>query len=299
MKDALGRIEELHCEGLGLHLRQHPHQPAGQIGAAIDEQRQECDAHGGGPWPSVPDMRAGFANLERSLVEMVAAFPERPRAILMVSGHWESDAVRVMASARPGMVYDYSGFPPHTYAIVYPAPGAPDVAAQAAELLAQAGIAAALDAGQGFDHGTFAPMAVMYPDADMPLIQLSILRSYDPAQHMAIGRALAPLREEGVAIIGSGLSFHNLRLFGPEAKVPSEAFDAWLDHALGLPANAREEAVIGWEAAPYARVCHPREDHLVPLFVALGAARGDAAQRIYHDVGLMGGVTASSYRFGN
>lgn len=256
-------------------------------------------SHGGGPWPWVPEMRAGFANLEASLVDMVAAFPERPRAILMVSGHWESEAVRIMAAPRPGMVYDYGGFPPHTYQIVYPAPGAPDVAARTAQLLAQAGIAAVLDESQGFDHGTFAPMAVMYPEADIPLFQLSILRSYDPVQHFNIGRALAPLRDEGVAIIGSGLSFHNLRLFGPEAKVPSEAFDAWLDRALSLPRAAREDALTGWEQAPYARVCHPREDHLVPLFVALGAAGGDAAQRIYHDVGLMGGVTASSYRFGD
>ena len=256
-------------------------------------------SHGGGPWPWVPPMRAAFARLEQSLVEMVAAFPEPPRAILMISGHWETrEEVRVMAAARPGMVYDYSGFPPHTYRITYPAPGAPDLAARAAELLAQAGIAAALDADQGFDHGTFAPMAVMYPEADMPLIQLSILRSYDPARHFAIGRALAPLRNEGVAIIGSGLSFHNLRLFGPEAKVPSEAFDAWLADALALPPAAREAALTEWERAPFARVCHPCEDHLLPLFVALGAAETDPATRIYHDVDLVGGVTASSYRFG-
>lgn len=256
-------------------------------------------SHGGGPWPWVAQMRAAFSNLERSLVEMVAGFPQSPKAILMVSGHWETQGqVRVMAAARPGMVYDYAGFPPHTYQITYPAPGEPDLATQVAALLTAAGIDAALDGDQGFDHGTFAPMAVMYPEADMSLVQLSILSSYDPTQHLAIGRALAPLRAEGVAIIGSGLSFHNLRLFGPEAKRPSEAFDAWLDLVLTLPIGAREEAMIGWESAPFARVCHPREDHLVPLFVALGAAGGDAAHRIYHDTDLFGGVTASSYRFG-
>ncbi|OYU36871.1 class III extradiol ring-cleavage dioxygenase [Novosphingobium sp. PASSN1] len=254
-------------------------------------------SHGGGPWPWIPAMRQIFANLERSLTDMVAAFPERPKAILMVSGHWETDYVRIMSGARPGMVYDYSGFPPETYKVVYPAPGAPAIAERAAALLARAGIAASLDAAQGFDHGTFAPMAVMYPAADMPLLQLSILRSFDPAAHIAIGRALAPLRADGVAIIGSGLSFHNLRLFGPAAMQPSNAFDAWLAEALALPPAAREAALLNWEQAPFARVCHAREDHLVPLFVALGAAGADAASRIYHDVNLMGGVTASSYRF--
>jgi aromatic ring-opening dioxygenase catalytic subunit (LigB family) len=255
-------------------------------------------SHGGGPWPWIPRMRDGFATLERSLVAMVARFPERPRAILMISGHWETDPIHIMSSAQPGMIYDYSGFPPHTYEIVYPAPGAPDVADRAAQLLDQAGIAAALDPTQGYDHGTFAPMAVMYPQADMPLLQLSILRSYAPADHFRIGRALAPLRDEGVVIIGSGLSFHNLHLFGPAAKVPSAMFDGWLVDALAKPATARETALIAWDQAPCARVCHPREDHLVPLFVALGAAADAPATRIYHETDLMGGVTVSSFAFG-
>lgn len=254
-------------------------------------------SHGRGPWPWVPKMREGFAKLEQSLIAMVGAFPAWPKAILMVSGHWETDQVRVMSATRPGMVYDYSGFPAHTYAITYPAPGAPAVAQRVADLLASAGITATLDPDQGYDHGTFAPMAVMYPDADMPLLQLSILQSFDPAAHIAIGRALAPLRDEGVAIIGSGLSFHNLRLFGPQAKVPSHAFDTWLADALALPEAARSAALVDWEQAPFARICHAREDHLVPLFVALGAAGADPAERIYHDVDLMGGVTASSYCF--
>lgn len=255
-------------------------------------------SHGGGPWPWVPAMRQAFSNLEQSLTAMVSAFPERPKAILMVSGHWETDKVRIMAAAHPGMIYDYGGFPPETYRVVYPAPGCPPIAQRAAALLTQAGIAAELDASRGFDHGTFAPMEVMYPAADMPLLQLSILNSYVPARHLAIGRALAPLREEGVAIIGSGLSYHNLRLFGAAARQPSEAFDAWLSEALALAPSEREAALCDWERAPFARVCHPREDHLVPLFVAAGAAGTDSATRIYHDVNLMGGVTASSYQFG-
>jgi aromatic ring-opening dioxygenase catalytic subunit (LigB family) len=255
-------------------------------------------SHGGGPWPWIPPMRAAMATLEQSLVAMVAGLPERPRAILMVSGHWETEQLHIMSSPQPGMIYDYHGFPPHTYRIVYPAHGAPDVAARAAQLLAGAGITARLDATQGYDHGTFAPMAVMYPAADMPLLQLSILKSYDPAYHLRIGRAPAPLRDEGVVIVGSGLSYHNLRLFGLAGNAPSAAFDAWLSAALALPPEPREQALLAWEQAPYARVCHPQEDHLVPLFVALGAASADPATCIYHDTEVMGGVTASSFAFG-
>lgn len=255
-------------------------------------------SHGGGPWPWIPDMRAAFSNLEASLKQMVSAFEETPKAILMISGHWETDEAAVMASPNPPMVYDYYGFPAETYDVVYPAPGAPDIAQKALSLLNKAGIAAHLDSKQGFDHGTFAPLAVMYPEADVPVFQISLLKSYDPAAHFAMGRALAPLRAEGVAIIGSGLSYHNLRLFGPQAKEPSEAFDAWLGDALKKDPAERTAAILDWERAPYARVCHKEEDHLVPLFVALGAAEGEPAKRIYHDTGLFGGVTASSYQFG-
>lgn len=255
-------------------------------------------SHGGGPWPWLPDMRAMFANLEHALAAMPREVGDRPDAVLMVSGHWETDGFAVMHGPRPPMVYDYSGFPPETYRIVYPAPGAPALAERTAALIAEAGLPVRLDDAQGFDHGTFAPMAVMYPDADMPVYQLSIDRGYDPARHLALGRALAPLRDAGVLIVGSGLSYHNLGLMGPAAREPSEAFDAWLAGAMALPAERRSAAVQDWEAAPQARICHPREDHLVPLFVALGAAEAEPATRVYHDRGLFGGVTASNYRFG-
>lgn len=254
-------------------------------------------SHGGGPWPWMPDWRAMFSNLEASFVQMVRDLPERPKAILMISGHWEDDSFAVMSSPNPPMVYDYHGFPPHTFQIRYPAPGAPDLARRAADLIAAAGLPARLDAQQGYDHGTFVPAYVMYPDADMPLFQISLRRGYSPAEHLALGRALAPLRDEGVLIIGSGLSYHNLRLFGPGAKEPSEGFDAWLGTSLAKPPQDRTSAMENWEQAPYARVAHKDEDHLVPLFVALGAAEQDRATMVYHDTGLFGGVTASSYRF--
>lgn len=255
-------------------------------------------SHGGGPWPWLPAMRAQFVNLEASLKAMVADLPERPKAVLVISGHWEeADAFAVMGHAHPPMVYDYYGFPPETYRILYPAPGAPDLAARTAALIMAAGLPARIDAAQGFDHGTFAPLFIMFPDADVPVYQVSLRASYDPAEHLALGRALAPLRDEGVMIVGSGLSYHNLRHFGPQARVPSEAFDGWLNQTLADAPEARSAAVLDWESAPYARICHAQEDHLVPLFAALGAAEHGPATRIYHDKGLMGGVTASSWRF--
>ena len=255
-------------------------------------------SHGGGPWPWMPDWRAMFAKLEASFVQMVQDLPERPKAILMISGHWEDDSFAVMSSPRPPMVYDYRGFPPHTFEVVYPAPGAPDLARRTADLIASAGLPVRLDPDQGYDHGTFVPAYVMYPAADVPLFQVSLRKGYSPAEHFALGRALAPLRDEGVLIVGSGLSYHNLALFGPGAREPSEAFDAWLAGTMAKPPAERTERLIHWEQAPYARVCHKEEDHLVPLFAALGAAEGDVAQMVYHDTGLFGGVTASSYRFG-
>ena len=255
-------------------------------------------SHGGGPWPWVPQMRAMFVNLEAALVAMPRDLPQPPKAVLMISGHWEAPEFRVMSAASPAMVYDYSGFPPETYSIVYPAPGAPALAQRANGLIAAAGLPVQFDAGRGFDHGTFAPLAVMYPQADMPVFQVSLRHGYDPAGHLALGRALAPLRDEGVLIVGSGLSFHNLRLLGPAAQQPSTAFDTWLTEAMDLPPDARTRAVTDWEDAPFARVCHPQEDHLAPLFVALGAAEAEPARRTYHDTGLFGGVTASNFRFG-
>jgi len=255
-------------------------------------------SHGGGPWPWVPSMREQHALLEKSLANMPAEIGQTPRAILMISGHWETDGFAVMHAANPTMLYDYRGFPPETYQVVYPASGAPDLAEQVADMIDAAGLPVRLDDTRGFDHGTFVPAAVMYPAADIPVFQVSIDRSYDPAQHIALGRALAPLRAQGVLIVGSGLSYHNLRKLGPEAEVSSTEFDRWLTDTLALPAHDRTAAILNWEDAPYARDCHTEEDHLVPLFAALGAAENDTMTRVYHQRGFFGGVTASSFRFG-
>jgi len=218
--------------------------------------------------------------------------------VLVVTGHWEADRFSVQSGERPGMIYDYSGFPPHTYSVKYEAPGAPAVARRVEALLGGAGIPVALDAERGFDHGTFTPLAVMYPDADVPVVQLSIKAGYDPKEHLAAGRALRALRDEGVLVVGSGLSWHNLGMMGAAARAPSEAFDGWLDATMRSEPAERTRRLEGWEDAPAARIAHPQEDHFIPLFVALGAAEDEAATRVYHERDFMGGVTASSYRFG-
>ncbi len=239
-----------------------------------------------------------LAPLEASLARMPDEIGTRPKAVLMISGHWEAPDFAVMSSPAPPMVYDYSGFPTHTYQIKYAAPGAPDLAVRVKDLITAAGLPSHLDPARGFDHGTFAPMQIMYPAADMPLFQVSLKHGYDVSEHLALGRALAPLRNQGVLIVGSGLSYHNLRLFGAGAKAPSAAFDAWLTEAMEAEPTRRVELLKAWQAAPSARVCHPQEDHLVPLFAAVGAAEGERATRVYHDANVFGGVTASSWRLG-
>lgn len=256
-------------------------------------------SHGGGPWPWLEgEFRRNFDRLEESLRNIPREIGMKPKAVLVISGHWEEPRPTVQSGAAPGMVYDYSGFPPHTYSIRYAAPGAPEVAARVKSLLESAGIAAALDPSRGYDHGTFAPLAVMYPGADVPVVQLSLKHGYDPAEHLAIGRALKPLRDEGVLIVGSGLSWHNLRMLGPSARVPSRQFGTWLDEALEAPPAERTRRLQEWERAPAARIAHPQEDHFVPLMVAVGAAEDERATRVYHEDAFMGGVTAASYRFG-
>jgi aromatic ring-opening dioxygenase catalytic subunit (LigB family) len=257
-------------------------------------------SHGGGPWPWMKEQYgAAYDRLEASLVDIRRQAGARPRAVLVVSSHWETEGFMVSSNPAPGMIYDYGGFPPHTYQIRYPAPGDPQLAARVAELLIAAGHETGLDPERGLDHGTFSMLRPIYPEADVPVVQLSIRHGYDPAVHLAAGRALAPLRDEGVLIIGSGLSFHNLRQFGPGGALASHAFDAWLQHVLlELSPSDRERAMLSWSEAPYARHAHPREDHLVPLWVALGAAEQEQAACVYHEEAFFGALTVSSFRFG-
>lgn len=256
-------------------------------------------SHGGGPWPWMDGMVAGlYAKLAQSLRSLAAHAGGLPRAILMVSAHWEEPVFSVQSHPHPPMIYDYYGFPEHTYRISYASPGDPALATRVAELLREAGLGVQLDGGRGYDHGMYAPMVIAYPNQDMPTVQLSLHAGLDPKTHIDLGRALAPLRDEGVLLIGSGLSYHNLRAFGSAAIKASTEFDRWLNHAMALPSIDRVQALLDWEHAPAARMAHPREEHLLPLMVAVGAAEHDIASVIYHEKGFMGGVTASSFQFG-
>jgi aromatic ring-opening dioxygenase catalytic subunit (LigB family) len=256
-------------------------------------------SHGGGPWPWMQVQTNGYAQLAAFLQAMSATLPNPPKAILMVSAHWEEANFTVQATAQPGMIYDYSGFPAHTYEVQYPAPGAPDVAAQVTALLELAGIPVAQDAQRGFDHGTYSPLAVMYPQANIPVLQLSLKQGLDPEAHLAAGRALRPLRDEGILIVGSGLSYHNLRELGSKGQAPSAAFDAWLQSSVVQASpQEREENLRAWATAPAARQAHPREEHLLPLMVTVGAAGDDVATCQYHETMFFGAVTVSSFRFG-
>jgi aromatic ring-opening dioxygenase catalytic subunit (LigB family) len=258
-------------------------------------------SHGGGPWPWLKQEMPFYAQLEASLQDIPRQIGALPKAVLMISGHWESDDFAVMSNPKPGMLYDYSGFPEHTYHVQYPAPGDPALAQQVHTLLTAAGLPSHLDAQRGFDHGMFAPMFAIYPQAEVPVIQLSLQRSYDPAMHVAAGRALAVLREQGVLIIGSGLSYHNLRaMFSRDksAEIAAQQFDTWLQETL-LRSNPAERyrRLVDWEAAPAARAAHPSEDHLIPLMVALGAAESEPATLIYHE-NFNDRFAVPSFRFG-
>lgn len=254
--------------------------------------------HGGGPWPFVdvgfpPDDVAALADYLRSVRALP---PKRPAALLVVSAHWEEPVVTVMTGERPPIYYDYYGFPPESYEITWPAPGQPQLAGRVQQLLGAAGFRTAGDATRGFDHGTFIPLKLTYPEADVPAVQLSLKRGLDPEEHIAIGRAIAPLRDEDVFIVGSGMTFHNLRAFrDPRSHAASEAFDAWLREAMTRDADARNHALTQWMHAPAARFAHPREEHLLPLMVAAGAAGSDLAAIGYQ--GTFGSIRLSSYHF--
>lgn len=225
---------------------------------------------------------------------LIAGLPERPKAILVVSGHWEAPAFTVGSAPRPELIFDYYGFPPHTYELTFEAPGAPELAVRVHDLLADAGLPAAADPQRGWDHGVFIPLKLVTPDADIPVLQLSLTGDLDPARHLAAGRALRPLRDEGVLIVGSGMSWHNMRGFSPAYTATSAQFDAWLDEAVSDP-ETRDQALARWEAAPAARLAHPREEHLLPLMVAAGAASGEPGRIVFRDTVMDVVVSAATF----
>jgi aromatic ring-opening dioxygenase catalytic subunit (LigB family) len=259
--------------------------------------------HGGGPcffmepMPGMPpDTWDRMATYLRGIPQ---ALGQTPKAVLVISGHWECERAAVLNTDSYELLYDYYGFPEHTYSLTYPAHGSEAVAARVRELLGSAGIETDEEHERGLDHGVFIPFKLIYPAADIPLVQLSLLHSLDPAAHFAMGRALASLRDEGVLIVGSGLSYHNLRDFfrsTPDSNAASASFDAWLCDAVTAAPTQREQLLNDWRKAPHARDCHPRSEHLIPLMVAAGAAGNDAGLVVYNDKVL--GKSVSGFQFG-
>ncbi len=254
--------------------------------------------HGGGPWPFV-DLglpRAEVHALATWLRELPGRLPAPPKAVLVISAHWEESVPTVMSGVHPPLYFDYYGFPPASYELRWPAPGDPGVAAEVRGCLQRVGLLSAENSSRGFDHGTFIPLMLAWPAGDVPVVQLSLKNGLDPATHLAIGRALAPLREAGVLIVGSGMSFHNLRLIGDaRAAGLSTQFDAWLVEAATADAMTRDQALTDWINAPAARAAHPREEHLLPLMVVAGAAGPDRG--VLDWTGTMLGWRLSGFRF--
>jgi len=257
--------------------------------------------HGGGPcfWTSFPDPYGphAFDRLKSYFAGLLGELPQLPRAVLVTSAHWEEPVATVGTASAPSMLYDYYGFPAHTYELRYPARGFPELGMQVRDLLRAAGIAADTDDRRGFDHGVFVPMLIIDPPARIPVVTLSLCNDLDAAHHVAIGRALAPLRDEGVLILGSGSSFHDLGAIFTGPDRASFEFDAWLyETVVECAPNARNARLVEWHRAPSARACHPREDHLMPLMVAAGAAGDDPGQQSFTDV--VGGKAYSCFAFG-
>jgi 4,5-DOPA dioxygenase extradiol len=221
----------------------------------------------------------------RDFLSTLASRFERPESILIISAHWETAGTAVTACKVNDTIHDFRGFPAALYTMRYPAPGSPALAERAAGALRQSGFRVTLDKQRGLDHGAWVPLLLAYPAADIPTVQLSVQPHLGPAHQLALGQALAPLREEGVLIIGSGSFTHNLSEFfhGHSEREPGwvTAFADWFGQA--LLENRRDDLLRYRELAPFAEKNHPTEEHLLPLYVALGAAGEDAqAQRLHH-----------------
>lgn len=235
--------------------------------------------HGGGPLPILGDK--GHEEMVSFLKGIVTKLGE-PSAILVISAHWEEEHATIISNSHPEIIYDYYGFPAEAYTIQYAAPGDPELAKEIYALLMANGIPAKLDEQRGFDHGLFVPIKLMFPQARIPCIQLSLLKNFNPRMHIALGKAIASLREKNILIIGSGMSFHNLKTFfthNIDSSRENDAFDQWLIETCAhseILSEAREQRLIEWEKAPFARFCHPREEHLLPLHVCYGVACADS-----------------------
>ena len=239
-------------------------------------------SHGGGPLP----LLKGTGHEEMlNCLKQIKEYLIRPKAIIVISAHWEAQQVTIGSGTYPKLIYDYEGFPDAAYQIKYPVRGDPKLAQRISDLFTVAGIKAKLDAERGFDHGLFVPLKIMYPNADIPCLQVSLVKNLDPQVHINMGKALASLRDEQVLIVGSGFTFHNMRAFFSSTTQSSQAqnvaFERWLRAtctSTTITEAKREALLVQWEMAPAARYCHPREEHLLPLHVCYGLAGTEAKQ---------------------
>jgi 4,5-DOPA dioxygenase extradiol len=249
-------------------------------------------------------MMALMATPAHEFFRGLAATIERPQAILCISAHWESERPVVSTATAPETIYDFGGFPDELYQMRYPAPGAPELAGQAAGLLADAGLQCDKDAGRGLDHGAWIPLLLSYGEADIPVTQLSIQPHLGPAHQFAVGQALAPLRQSGVLILGSGAITHNLRdvyqrrtaglpVDGPSPDWAME-FETWVSDKVeaGAFADLRDYRAL----APHAATAHPRDEHFLPLLTAAGA--GGGAGRTMHRSFEWGSLGMTAFAFG-
>ena len=254
--------------------------------------------HGGGPLPILghkghQQMVSFLKNFNQKL--------NKPSAIIVISAHWEENEVKIIGGENPQLIYDYYGFPDESYKITYPAPGNVNLANKIKKLLDKDNIKSSLDKTRGFDHGVFIPLKLLYPDASIPCVQISLLKGLDPKKHIQIGKALRDLMNEDILIIGSGMSFHNLKILLSSSNISNEEeknindFDKWLVKIFTdkkITNNEREKEIINWANAPAARFCHPREEHLIPLHVCMGI-KSSSAKLVFNDKIM--GATCSAF----
>ncbi|QJR79441.1 dioxygenase [Alteromonas pelagimontana] len=245
-------------------------------------------SHGGGPLPLLEE--PGDQQVVSSLKSLRASL-NTPSAIILVSAHWEAPVFTITGSSNPALIYDYVGFPERAYQLEYPAAGAPDIAESIAASLASAGIKASIDQRRGYDHGMFVPLSILFPDANIPCVQISLMQSLDPLTHIQMGEALNTLEIENLLFVGSGFSFHNMTAFFDKGNVANNGknllFQQWLEETIMsdiIREAERKQRLLDWTNAPYARFCHPREEHLLPLHVCYGITGRPAERAIKMEI---------------
>lgn len=235
-------------------------------------------SHGGGPMPVLGD--PGHQELVSTLKEVTKKLPEKPSVIIVVSAHWETSGFEITGGFSPSLIYDYYGFPPESYQFRYDSPGEPDLAKRISAQLAEVGIDLKVNITRGYDHGMFIPLMMMYPEANIPVVQISLDQSLSPQKHWEFGEQLAKTLPDGALLIGSGFSFHNMRAFfsakSPNINAIIHHFQAWLDETVtgaNISLSEAKDRWNHWGDIEGGRYCHPREEHLIPLIVCHGAAQ--------------------------